>query len=169
MGKFTITHEIHCDVDTFWKLFFDKEFNERQFREALGFPEFYIDNQQETDTQITRKITGSPKMNMPGPVAKLLGANFRYTEQGTFDKAKKVWQWKMTPSVLADKLRQEGQMRVEPTGQGHVRRIAEITSEAKVFGLGGLIESSAEKQLREGWELSAHFMNKYLADRAQKK
>ena len=34
--------------------------------------------------------------------------------------------------------------------------------EAKVFAIGGLIESSAEKQLREGFDQSAVFMNQYL-------
>ncbi len=105
-----------------------------------------------------------PKMTMPGPVAKLLGSNFRYTEEAKLDKARKVWTFKMTPSVLADKMRQEGSMRVEPVGDGKVRRIADIVIEAKIFGVGGLIESSAEKALREGWDQSAVFMNKYIAE-----
>lgn len=162
MAKFTVTHEIRCDVDTFWKLFFDRTFNEKQYRQALGFPEFEILDQKETDTQITRRVSAVPKMTMPGPVAKLLGSNFRYTEDGTFDKAAKVWRWKVTPSVLAEKLRQEGTLRVEPAGAGRVRRIADLTVEAKIFGLGGLMESSAEKQLREGWDQSAVFMNQYV-------
>jgi hypothetical protein len=163
MGKFTVTHEIRCDVDTFWKVFFDKAFNEKLFLEALGFPEFKVIEQRETDTQIIRKVSGVPKMNMPGPVQKLLGSNFRYTEDGTFDKATKIWRWKMTPSTLADKLRQEGTMRIEPVGADRVRRIAELVNEAKVFGIGGLMESAAEKQLREGWDHSAVFMNDYIA------
>ena len=161
-----MTHEINCDVDTFWKVFFDKTFNEKQYREALGFPEFSVLEQNETYTQITRKASGMPKMNVPGPVQKLLGANFRYTEDGTFDKASRTWRWRMTPSVLADKMRQEGTMRVEPAGEGKVRRVAEMTVEAKIFGLGGLLESTAEKQLREGWDTSASFMNQYLKQRA---
>ncbi len=164
MGKFTMTHEINCDVDTFWKVFFDKTFNERLFLEGLGFPEFQILDQRETDTQIIRKAAGMPKMNMPGPIAKLLGANFRYIEDGTLDKATKVWRWKMTPSVLADKLRQEGSMHIEAVGSDKVRRITDMVNEAKIFGLGGLLESSAEKQLREGWDLSSSYMNKYLAN-----
>lgn len=68
----------------------------------------------------------------------------------------------MTPSTMADKLRQEGTMRIEPIGDSKVRRIAELTMEAKVFGIGGLIESTTEKQLREGWDRSAVFMNRYI-------
>lgn len=159
MAKFTMTHEIHCSAEDFWKTFFDKSFNVRLYREALEFPEFSIVEQNETDTQITRRCAGQPKMNMPAPVMKLLGSGFRYTEDGTFDKATKTWRWKLTPSTLADKLKQEGTLRVEAAGEGKCRRVVEIVMEAKVFGLGGLIESSAEKQLREGWDKSARFMN----------
>jgi hypothetical protein len=43
-----------------------------------------------------------------------------------------------------------------------VRRIAEMSIEAKIFAVGGLLESTAEKQMRDGWDKSATFMNKYL-------
>ena len=50
----------------------------------------------------------------------------------------------MTPSTMADKLRQRGSMRIEKPIGDKVRRIAELSIEAKVFGLGGLIESTTE-------------------------
>ena len=56
-----------------------------------------------------------------------------------------------------------GSVRVEAVGDDKVRRVADLFIEAKIFGLGGLIESSAEKQLRDGWDQSAVFMNKYIA------
>ena len=163
MGKFTVTHEIHCNVETFWKLFFDKGFNEKLYLEGLGFPAYKALEQNETETKITRRVEGTPKMNMPGPVAKLMGSNFSYKEEGSFDKATRIWTWKLIPSTLADKMRNEGSVSVEAVGDDKVRRVAELLIEAKIFGLGGLIESSAEKQLREGWDQSAVFMNKYIA------
>lgn len=169
MSTFQLTHEINCGVETFWETFFDREFNERLYREKLEFPEYSILEQNETDTQIVRKCVGQPKLsNMPGPVAKILGSGFKYTENGTFDRAKKVWTWKMTPSTLADKLRQEGTARVEPIGDPgssspKVRRVVQIVNEAKIFGVGGIIEGFAEKSLREGWDKSAVFLNDWLA------
>lgn len=163
MGRFTVTHQINCDVETFWKVFFDKAFNERLYREALGFPSFQILEQREDEREVVRRVSGTPKVNLPGPVAKLLGPNFSYTEEGKLDRQKGVWAWTMKTSVMTDKLRQEGSLRLEATGSG-VRRIADLLIEAKVFGLGGLMESSAEKQLREGWDQSAVFMNRYLEE-----
>ena len=163
MGKFTVTHEINCNVETFWKTFFDKDFNEKLYLEALGFPEYKTLEQNETEKQITRRVHGQPKMNLPGPVAKLFGSNFSYDEEGSFDRATQIWRWKLKPSSMADKLRTEGVVRVEAIGDSKVRRVAEIEVEAKIFGVGGLIESTAEKQLREGWDSSAVYMNKHLA------
>jgi uncharacterized protein DUF2505 len=163
MSKFTVTHEINCNEETFWKTFFDKSFNEKLYREALGFPGFDVIEQNETDTNITRKTKGTPKVDLPGPVMKLVGPGFSYIEEGTFDKQTKAWSWKMIPSTLADKVRIEGTIRTEPVGSDKVRRILEIQIEAKIFGVGGLVESSGEKQLRHDWDESAAFMNLHLA------
>lgn len=168
MGKFTITHEIPCNEETFWKTFFDKEFNETLFLKELRFPDYKILEARDDDKEIFRKVSGKPKMDLPGPIAKLLGESFRYTEDGTFDKATKTWRWKMTPSTLADKLRNEGVMRIEKIGEDRIRRIADITVEAKIFGIGGLMESATEKELRSGWDQSAEFMRKWVSDPAHK-
>jgi hypothetical protein len=65
---------------------------------------------------------------------------------------------------MSDKLFTSGTVRVEPIGDSKVRRIAEMSIEAKIFAVGGLIESSAEKQMRDGWDKSANFMNKFIEE-----
>jgi hypothetical protein len=164
MPTFTITHEINCDVDTFWRIFFQREFNDAVYKQALGFPQFEMLELRETPTGMYRKCKGQPKLDMPGPVMKVLGSSFGYTEEGNLDRAKNTWTWKMTPSTLADKLRQEGKFTITPHGEGKVRRVTELTNEAKIFGIGGLIESAGEKQLRAGWDTSARFMNEWIRD-----
>ena len=165
MPNFTLTHEIHCDEPTFWRLFMDNGFSEELYSRGLSFPEFSVLELRDGERETYRKLAAMPKVDMPGAIKKLFGSGFRYTEEGTFDKAARVWRWKMTPGTMADKLRNEGTMRVEPAGHDRVRRIADLTVEAKVFGIGGMLEGFAEKNLREGWENSAVFMNRYLAER----
>jgi hypothetical protein len=164
MVKFTLTHEIQCDVPGFWKVFFDKEFNEELFRRVLSFPDWSIVELREGEKDVYRKVRGTPKLNMPGPVAKLIGPNMTYTEEGTLDRATNTWRWKMIPSSMADKIHNSGVLRVEPLGEGKCRRISEISMEAKVFGLGGVIESTGERDLRDGWEKSAVFMNRWIGE-----
>ncbi len=47
MGKFTMTHDLDCDVDKFWHLFlYENDFNEKLFKE-LEFPEWKLVEQRE--------------------------------------------------------------------------------------------------------------------------
>ena len=164
MKKLTLKHEINCSVDHFWKVFFDQNFNTSLFRDELGFPKYDIVSQDETDAKITRVVKGTPKMDMPKPIMKLLGDGFSYEESGTFDKGKSLWVWKMKPSTLADKVRNEGTVTCEKISDDRCRRIATIEMEAKIFGVGGLMESSTEKEFRKGWDASAVYMNKWIKD-----
>ena len=164
MAKFTLTHEIDCNVETFWRIFFDKTFNEELFRNHMKFPEFTITAFNDGEKTTTRQVKAKPNMEMPAAVKKVLGDSFAYTEDGTLDKATKLWRFKTTPSAMADKIKNEGTMRIEAIGDDKVRRISEITVEAKIFMIGSIIEGNAEKALRDGWDKAAAFMNQWIKD-----
>lgn len=163
MATFTMKHELDCDTERFWKLFFDKEFNEKLFK-ALEFPEWKLLDVKETDTEIVRVVKATPKMEAPGPVAKIFGASFGYDEEGRFDKATKVLKFVVKPNTMGDKLRNEGTVRCEAIGDDKCRRVVDVIAEAKVFGVGGMIESSLEKSFRTGWQKSADFINKWVKE-----
>jgi len=161
MKKLSVTHVIDCDVDTYWKVFFDAEYNKKLYLEGLSFKQFEILEQSETK----RRMRGVPKMNVPGPVAKLLGDSFGYEEQGSFEKDTNTFRWKMIPNTMTDKLMTSGFTKIEAAGDGKVRRVNEATIEAKVFGVGGMLESTAEKEIRDSWEKEAAFMNKWVKEK----
>lgn len=163
MGKFTTTHEINCDSDTFWKMFLDQEFNELLYLKNLNYPEFKLIDSSETDKELLERWGALPNWMLPGPVAKLLGSAFRYLLEYRLDKASKVCSFKLIPSTLADKLRLEGTSRVESVGDTKIHQIREVTIEAKMFGVGTLMESSLEKQLRGEYDQTALLMNQRLA------
>ena len=163
MATFTMKHEMECDGERFWKLFFDAEFNERLFK-ALEFPEWKLLETKETETEIIRTVKAMPKMEAPAAVVKLLGSSFGYDEVGRFDKASKTLKFVIKTNVMTEKLRNEGTVKCEPRGEGKSLRVVEIIAEAKVFGLGGMIEGSFEKSFRSGWQKSADFINKWVKD-----
>ncbi len=168
MGKFTMTHDLDCDVEKFWDLFLDgKEFNEKLFA-ALEFPEWKLVDQHEEGDVIVRTVKATPKMEAPAAVVKLLGDKFGYTEHGRYDKKTKIYKFDIVTTTMAEKLKNGGVVRCEPrgepsaTGQRKSRRVVDITAEAKVFGIGGMIESSFEKSYRSGWGKSAEFINEWV-------
>lgn len=164
MATFTMRHELDCDCERFWKLTFEPEFNVALFK-ALEFPVWTVKELKETDTEIIRTVKAIPKMDAPAAVKKLLGSSFGYDEEGRFNKATKQLKFIIKPNVLTDKLRNEGTVNCEPRGEGKSTRIVTIIAEAKVFGVGGMIESSFEKSFRTGWQGSADFINKWVKER----
>ena len=162
MRRFTLIQDIACDVDEHWRLFLDEDRQRKQYLEDLHFPLYELVDRKETDTEITRKIRVVPKLDVPAPVAKLLGQRFGYTEDQTFDKKNRVFRARSTPSVLGDRLSSETKVSVEPAGPGRCRRICELTVDARIFGVGGLVEGAFEKNLRAGWDQSAAYMNAQL-------
>jgi hypothetical protein len=165
MPKLTLTHEINCDVDNFWKVFFDKDFNHALYSKGLGFPKYELLELRDEENQIVRRISATPKMDVPGPVAKALGSSFSYVEEGTFDKKAKTFKWKSIPSSLKDKMRNEGTIRAEAAGEGRCTRVSDFDYEVKLFGIGGLMEGALEKNLRALLKRGAEFTNEWLKEK----
>ena len=59
-------------------------------------------------------------------------SRFKYVEDGTYDKATKTYRFKVTPSSMADKLTNEGTIRMEPAGEGKSRR--PLSKEGPFYG-----------------------------------
>jgi hypothetical protein len=162
MGSFTMVHEFDCDLERFWQLFHDQDVTKKTY-EHLGFPKWELVDVRETDTEIIRTVKAVPKLDLPGAVSKVLGPGFGYTEEGRFDKAKKTYKFVIKPTTLADKLKNEGTVRAEAIDGGkRTKRIVDVVVEAKVFGVGGMIESATEKGTKEGWTKGAQFLNDWL-------
>lgn len=161
MTTFTMTHELDCDQERFWTLFFDNELNHAIFAH-LEFPEWTIVEERDDAKEHVRIVKATPKIELPAAVQKLLGASFGYTEEGRLDKATSVWHFDVKPSTMASKLINTGTVKCEPAGPGKCKRITEMFMEAKVFGLGGIIESSMERGSRIGWGKSATFINQWI-------
>lgn len=163
MATFTMTHELDCSEARFWKLFFDREFSEKLFAD-LGFPKWEIVEQREEEKEIVRIVKAVPKLDAPAPVAKALGPGFGYTEEGRFDRASKTFKFVIKPSALADKLRNEGTVRCEPVSENKCRRVVDVVAEAKIFGIGGMLEKVTEKSFRDGWGKGAEFINRWVKE-----
>jgi len=162
MPNFTMVHEFDCDLDRFWHLFLDKELTRKTY-EHLKFPKWELVDQKETDDAIERTVKAVPKLDLPGAVTKVLGPGFGYTEQGRFDKKTMTYKFVIKPTTLADKLKNEGTVRAEAIDGGkRTKRIVDVVLEAKVFGVGGMIEKATEKGTREGWTEGAKFINDWL-------
>ena len=145
-----------CSAETFWKLFFDPKYTRALFLEELQFKECTVLEQTET----ARKLRLVPKVNLPAVIQKVIGDAFSYEEHGTFDRARNEWTWRMVPrkEIVATR----GKVRIEPISDSQCRRHDEVIIEGKMFGVGGLIESTAEKEVRASRPKEQAFLERWL-------
>ncbi|MCA9622691.1 MAG: DUF2505 domain-containing protein [Myxococcales bacterium] len=163
MRRPSASHHIDCDPATFWSVFWDDDaFLRELYLEVLQFKSFTVVSRSETK-RVMRLV---PKMNVPGPVAKVIGDTFGYEDHAELDRGAGEMRWQMKPNTMQGKLLVQGMVRVTPDGDG-CRRVDEVTIEAKIFGVGGLVEGSTEQEVRAGWDKEAAFLKRYLARRAQ--
>ena len=156
MKTVTGTSLLPCSVETFWKVFLDENYTRALYLEALGFSQFSVLALDEN----ARKIRVVPKVNLPAVLQKLIAEGFADEEHGTLDRARNRWTWRMVPrkEIVATR----GTVRVEPAGDDQCRRHDEVVIEGKIFGLGGVIESTAEKEVRASAAKEQAFFTRWL-------
>jgi hypothetical protein len=156
MKTVTGTSLVPCSPETFWKVFLDESYTRALLLDELQFKELTFLEL----TESARKIRVVPKVNLPGPLQKLIGDSFAYEEHGTLDRARNEWTWHMVPrkEIVATR----GKVRLEPAGDNQCRRSDEVVIEGKIFGVGGLIESTAEKEVRASSAKEQAFLVRWL-------
>lgn len=147
-----------CTRETFWKTFLSPDYARALYLDVLGFRSLDVIETSET----TRKIRVVPRVPLPGPLEKLFG-DFSYEDHGTLDREKHLWTWRMVPPPGAKPaVTTRGVTRLEAVGETECRRIDDLTIEGHVFGIGGLIESAAEKEARAGWDKEDAYLKRRL-------
>lgn len=167
MGNVFIRHEMNVDEDTYWeKCVLAPEYNRRLFLEELKFQKWELVEQKDNGDTVTRRVKAEPEpKNLPGPVKKVVGDSLGYTEDGTFDRKRKVYSFKTIPAALSDKLKIEGTMRAERLGDKKIARIVEVRVEVKIMLIGGMIEDRIVSDLKASYAKAAEFTNKWVAEK----
>lgn len=156
-------HELNCAPERIWPLYFDDTFNIEMFEGGLGFPSCKIVERRDDGDKVFRRMVMTPKLDIPKPLAKIVGDRVGYEEIGDWVRSEAVYNWRMLLAAFGDKLRLAGTMRFVPHGDGHCRRVVAFEVEAKMFGIGGMVEKTAAQNTIDGWNNSAKWINGYLA------
>jgi hypothetical protein len=159
MIQFTVPTDLLCTVDTFWARFLDSAAVVRTFL-SIGFTKYELLEVRDEPGRHFRKVEARPPINVPAVVQKIIGPSFGYVEEASLDKTTKVWTWKVTPSVLADRSKISGTIHCEPLGADRCRVTFAATIDIKMIGLSGILESTGEKSTRASWK---NFMTAFEA------
>jgi Protein of unknown function (DUF2505) len=165
MAEQLIRHVVACDTDTYFKCVFDEEYNRRLYLDVLKFRELKPLSQEDKPDTITRKLYLNPaKMDLPGPIAKVVG-DLSWVEEGTYDKKTKRYRFKVTPGSNAEKTRIEGEIWCEDRGPKKVERVAKAIVEVKIFMVGGLIEKRILDDMKKSYDAAAKFTDEFVKEK----
>src|SRR5258708_22887126 len=166
MADAHIVHTLSCSEDTFWKLFFDLPYNEALFLRALGFESWKVVSQDEKPDAIERVVDVIPKIgDLPGPLKKLVEGGVGYRERGRFARAEKSTKIEIEPTVMQGKLTITGRLYTESEGDRACRRIYDTTVTAKLFGIGGMVESRILADVKASYDKAAEFTNQWVKEK----
>ena len=167
MADLTLRHELDCNAETYWsKCAFDPEFNRRLFFEELKFRSYELLEHKDLADSIVRRVKAEPQTpNLPGPVKKVLGDSFGYTEEGTFDKKTQRYSFRTIPAAFPDKVKIQGSMICEPLGDKRVTRIAQMHVEAHVFMIGRMVEDRIVVDIQHSYAKAAELTNAWVKER----
>jgi Protein of unknown function (DUF2505) len=164
--RYTIKHTIETDVDTFWKLFLDAEFNRSLCVDGLQFTVYHVlEDIREPSGAARKRIECSPKIELPAPARKIFGETIGYTEIGRFDPTQKKYFADVVPKVAAEKVKTTSETWAESRGDKRCERLVQVDTTVKVFGLGGLLEGFIEQQTRDQYAKAAEYMNRWIRDK----
>ncbi len=161
-----IAHEFDCSVETFWeRLFFVDEYITALFREGLKFARWDIVERYDTPDGLVRVVEAVPPVReLPAPIQKVMKQGAGYTERGEYFRSQSLFKVQATPKSLADKVTVTGEMRVAPLGEQRCRRTYDAHVEARIFGIGGLVENKVLDDLVKSYDKSAEFTRRWLLD-----
>ncbi|EDM78949.1 SsrA-binding protein [Plesiocystis pacifica SIR-1] len=159
----TLVHEINCTPERMWELFFDDQYNIDQYVGSLGFTKCEILDKQDDGEVLRRRMECIPKIDMPRAIQKVVGDRTGYIESGEWTRSTGEWRWSLNLFAFGEKLRVGGTMRLEPLPGGRCKRVTPFEVEAKVFGIGKIVEKTSADNIVKGWNDSAAFANQYVA------
>lgn len=142
MKQITNSWTLPCTPDRYWDLYLDAEYTRALYLDALGFASFQV---LHSDSN-SRKLLLQPKLNLPAPIAKIVGGAFSYEQHATVDRNTGLWTWKMVqPGDKKGIVSSNGTIRISDAGSGQCTRRDEVFATGNIFGLGGLLEATIEK------------------------
>jgi hypothetical protein len=167
MKERRIEHTYSCSSDVFWsKIFLDEEYNRRLFLDELHFESWRVLRSETRGNEVHRAIEAVPSVgDLPAPLKKLLSAGAGYEERGVVDLKGHRYRLEVTPRSLASKLTIQGELFTTPAGERSCLRTYVAKVEARVFGVGGMIEERLLSDMERSYAKAAVFTNRWIAER----
>ncbi|MEK6607451.1 MAG: DUF2505 domain-containing protein [Myxococcota bacterium] len=165
--ELSITHEFDCDVERYWRTFFDEEYNRALYRELKMRDRTVLEHVSEGGGETIRRVVRVvPDVELPSLVRKIVGESVAYVERSTWSRARSALDVtvELDAPGMRDRFELRGVYAVAPSGPGRVRRDFHAVLSVRVPIVGGQVEKQIAEQTRKSYETTAVFTRRWLAE-----
>jgi len=156
-----------CDVHTFWEdFYFLKDYGRAVYVDGLGFKRWELQSAQDDGQTLSRVVLLEKPLaeKFPKALRKLAGESLVFTEHGTFDRSRGVYDLTLVADRFQKNGRVKGRVTAEPHPEGCLRRV-HLEVKVNMLGLGKLIEGTLLEAFASGYRDGVQFGNAMLAAR----
>jgi hypothetical protein len=156
--KLHCEHEIPLSADAFWDVLHAPRY-EALVAEGANLHEYRELERRDEGDAIYRRLLGRPEL--PAALTMLVARIApeagmpSYVEEQWRSKSRMEVRWRMQPSVLPDRSRIEGTLRVEPLDAERCRRVLDGVVEVDLFGIGRLVEKAVVSAVVDAYARAA--------------
>ncbi|MDY0004766.1 MAG: DUF2505 family protein [Polyangia bacterium] len=156
------TSEVYrCSVERYVEEYFNPEGRHRRVAGAGGVS-FSAKEVKREAPEWTMRAELVEKLNAPAPVRKLFGEINRLEEESRWAVGGDLIQVVVRPDRMRDKLSIQMLYRLEGLADGTCKVTLDMEIQARVFGVGGLIEKMAAKEMPEAFSKDAAYFNEHF-------
>lgn len=162
--QFSLEHRFDIDRETYMaEVYFNKEMG-RQMDQALGLGSKELIEEVDDEAIYKRVNMVRPQRDLPRALRKVLGdKGLGFFETTIHYKGEFRLEWKMKTEMMPDRIFGGGEILILDDNGATIRRVSgEIN--AKIFGVGGMIEKTSVENVRESYDKAAAITSQWIAD-----
>ena len=159
--KVSTTEVFRCPVEKYFEEYFNPEGRHRRVVGAGGVS-FTAKEVRREAPEWTMRAELVEKLNAPAAIRKLFGETNRFEEESRWVVGTRMIEVKVRPDRMRDKLSIQMRYQMESLADGTCRVTLEMDIQARIFGIGGLVEKMAAKEMPHAFSKDAAFFNAHL-------
>lgn len=161
-NKMRVEQQFECSAKGLYDLLTNEEFDQKLMANT-GVGREVLEQEDLPDGK-RLKLKMSPKVELPGFMAKLVGGRNDYVEERIWNDKTLSNTWKILPAISPDKVNIGGTVTVKDLGGGKCARIIEGDFEVRVALVGGKIEKFIISQTEDSFKKGEAFIRQYIKD-----
>jgi len=161
--KVSVVVRYRCSKARYLEQYFDPEGRHRRVV-GMGGVSFTAKEVNRTDTEWRMVGEMVERTNMPAPVRAILGSTNCLEERSLWVVGSDAIQVELRPVKMRDKVSIKGTYTIREQPDGTTEIAVDVDVVAKIFGIGGMVEKIAAKEMPLSFTKDAAFFNEHMAD-----